>query len=159
MCFKKKATKFWVCFSHCAVCAVLSCFSCVWLSATLWTVVAWQAPLSMGFSRQEYWSGLPCPSPGDLPDQGSKPCLISPALVGGFFTTELPGKPNKIEVKYTYGKVRAYVFSRFSHIQLLWLYGPRDATCLFCIAGWFFTTEPAGLPIKTITDMENKNWT
>ena len=43
---------------------VVSCFSCVWLFATLWTV-ALQAPLSMGFSRQESWRGLPCPPPGD----------------------------------------------------------------------------------------------
>ena len=50
--------------------------------------VAHQAPLSMGFSRQEYWSGLPCPAPGDLPDPGIKPVsLVSPALAGGFFTT------------------------------------------------------------------------
>ncbi|ELR50988.1 hypothetical protein M91_11147, partial [Bos mutus] len=53
---------------------------------------AHQAPLSMGFSRQEYWSGLPFPSPGDLPDPGIEPgiepaSLMSPALVGGFFTT------------------------------------------------------------------------
>ena len=46
--------------------------SCVWLFATPWTV-AYQAPLSMGFSRQEYWSGLPFPSPGDLPDPGIEP--------------------------------------------------------------------------------------
>ena len=58
--------------------------------ATLWTV-ARQAPLSMGFPRQDYWSGLPFPSPGDLPDPGVK--LMSPALAGGFFTTEPPGKP------------------------------------------------------------------
>ena len=45
------------------------------LCATPWTV-AHQAPLSMGFSRQQYWSGLPFPSPGDLPDPGSKPCLL-----------------------------------------------------------------------------------
>ena len=51
-------------------------------------VVARQAPLSMGFSRQAYWSGLPFPSPGDLPDPGMEPAsLVSPALVGGFFTT------------------------------------------------------------------------
>ena len=50
-----------------------------------------QAPLFMGFSRQEYGSGLPCPSPGDLPDTGIEP--LSPALAGGFFTTEPPGKP------------------------------------------------------------------
>ena len=54
---------------------------------TLWTVTS-QAPLSMGFSRQEHWSGLPFLSPGDLPDPGIKPVyLISPALTGGFFTT------------------------------------------------------------------------
>ena len=51
---------------------VLSCFSHVWLFATLWTV-ACQAPLSLGFSRQESWSGLPCPPPGDLPHPGIKP--------------------------------------------------------------------------------------
>ena len=47
-----------------------------------------QAPLSMEFSRQEYWSELPCPSPGDLPNPGIEPpSLRSPALAGGFFTT------------------------------------------------------------------------
>ena len=51
---------------------MLSCFSCIRLFETLWTVVC-QAPLSMGFSRQEYWSGLPFPSPGDLPSPGIKP--------------------------------------------------------------------------------------
>ena len=51
---------------------MLSCFSCVWLFATPWTL-ACQGPLSMGFPRQEYWSGLPCPPPGDLPDPGIKP--------------------------------------------------------------------------------------
>ena len=53
--------------------------------------VAYQAPLSMGFPKQEYWSGLPFPSPRDLPDPGIEP--MSPALAGGFFTTEPPGKP------------------------------------------------------------------
>ena len=54
------------------LCAVLSHFSYVQLFTTLWTV-AHQAPLSMGFSRQDYWSGLPFPSPGDLPDPGIEP--------------------------------------------------------------------------------------
>ena len=50
--------------------------------------VACQAPLSMGFSRQEYWSGVLCPPPGDLPDPGIEPgSLMCPALAGGFFTT------------------------------------------------------------------------
>ena len=57
---------------------------------TPWTVVSCQAPLSMGFSRQEYWSGLPFPSPGDLPDPGIEPMSLT--LAGGFFT---PGKPLK----------------------------------------------------------------
>ena len=56
-------------------------------SATLWTV-GHQAPLSVGFFRQEYWSGLPFPPPGDLPNPGTEPkSLTSPALAGGFFTT------------------------------------------------------------------------
>ena len=56
-------------------------------SATIWTA-AHQAPVSMGFSWQEYWSGLLCPSPGNLPNPGIEPIsLMSPALAGGFFTT------------------------------------------------------------------------
>ena len=66
----------------------MCCFSRVQLSATLYTV-ARQAPLSMGFSRQEYWRGLPCPSPGDLPNSGIEPAsLMSPTLAGRFFTTD-----------------------------------------------------------------------
>ena len=66
---------------------LLSRFSCVQLFATPWTA-AYQAPLSMGFSRQEYWSGLPFPSPGDFPKPGIEPA--SPALAGRFFTTGPP---------------------------------------------------------------------
>ena len=55
-----------------------------------WTV-AHQAPLSIGFSTEEYWSGLPFPFPGDLLDSGLEP--VSPAFAGGFFTIEPPGKP------------------------------------------------------------------
>ena len=69
--------------------SVVQLLSRVRLFATPWTI-AHQAPLSMGFSRQEYWSRLPFPSPGDLPDPGIKPA--SPALACGFFTTEPPGK-------------------------------------------------------------------
>ena len=57
---------------------------------TPWTV-AYQAPPSMGFSKQEYWSGLPFPSPGDLPDPGIKPG--SPAFQADALTSEPPGKP------------------------------------------------------------------
>ena len=60
--------------------------------ATLWTV-ALQAFLATGFPRQEHWSGLPFPSPWDLPDPGTEPeSLVFPVLAGGFFTTEPPGK-------------------------------------------------------------------
>ena len=68
---------------------VLSCFSHVQLFATLWTV-AHQAPLSLGFSRQEYWSGLPFPTPGDLLDPGIESLsLMSPVLADGFFPTSV----------------------------------------------------------------------
>ena len=62
--------------------------TCVWLIVAPWTV-AHQALLSLEFSRQEYWSGSPFPSPGDLPNPGIEP--VSPELAGGFFTTLLPG--------------------------------------------------------------------
>ena len=66
------------------ICSVMSD-----ILGTLWTV-AYQAPLSMGFSREEYWSGLPFPSPGIFPTPESKP--MSPALAGAFFTSEPPGR-------------------------------------------------------------------
>ena len=72
---------------------MLSLFSHVQLFETPWTV-AHQAPASMGFSTQEYWSGLPFPSPGDLPDPGIEPTsLMSPALAGRFFTTSATWEP------------------------------------------------------------------
>ena len=66
------------------MCVCACSLSCVQLFVTPWTV-AYQAPLSMGFSRQEYWSGLSFPSPGGLPDPGIEP--TSSALVGGFTIT------------------------------------------------------------------------
>ena len=57
--------------------------------------IACQSPLSMGFPSQEYWSGWPFPSPGDLPDSGMEP--VSPIMAGGFFTIEPPGKPPKFK--------------------------------------------------------------
>ena len=63
------STDKWNSICHCMHACILSCFSCVWLFTTLWTV-ACQAPPSRGFSRQEQWSGFSCPSPGDLPDTG-----------------------------------------------------------------------------------------
>ena len=72
----------------------LCTLSYVQLFAVLW-IIAPQAPLSMGLARQEYWSELPFPHLGDFLNSGIKPkCLGSPALAGGFFTTELPGEPS-----------------------------------------------------------------
>ena len=72
---------------------VLSHFSHVWLFVTLWSV-ALQAPLSMGFSRQEYWSGLPCPLAGDLPYPGIQP--VAPALQEDSLPLNHRGSPNKL---------------------------------------------------------------
>ena len=69
-------------------------FSHIRLFATPWTV-AYQAPLSMKFSRQEYWSRLPYPSPGDLPDSGIEPMF--PTLQADTLPSELPGKPLRID--------------------------------------------------------------
>ena len=82
---------------------------------TPWTVAS-QALLSMGFPRQEYWSWLPFPSPEDLPDPRIKP--VSPALAGGLFTNEPPGKPrssfNSTAIQLRHKPPRASVrFQRF----------------------------------------------
>ena len=71
------------------VCVCVKSLSRVRVFETPWTVVR-QAPLSMGFSRQEYWSGLPFPSPGDLPNPGIEPG--SPALQADALSSEPPGK-------------------------------------------------------------------
>ena len=89
---------------------VLSCFSHVRLFATLWTV-ACQAPLSIGFSRQEYWSGLPCPPPGDLPN----PCLLFPELAGRFFTLRHLGSPVNITCKIHYQVARGQLCPTLCH--------------------------------------------
>ena len=85
------------------VCAcMLSHLSCIRLCKTLWTV-ACQTPLSMGFSRQEYWKGLPCPLPEDLSDPEIEPLsLISPALAGGFFTTSATWEALNLEEETQY---------------------------------------------------------
>ena len=83
------------------------------LFATPWTV-AYQAPLSMGFSRQEYWSGLPFPSPGDLPDPGIEPG--SPALEADALTSEPPGKP-KVMLKILQARLQQYVNCKVPDVQ------------------------------------------
>ena len=68
------------------ICITMHAQSCLFV---ILYVIARQVPLSLGFIRQEYWSGLPFPIPGDLPNPGTE--LVTPALAGGFFTTEPPG--------------------------------------------------------------------
>ena len=75
---------------RCACLSLFSHFSCIWLFTTLWTV-ACQAPLSVGFSKQAYWSGLPCPPPGDLPDPGIE--LVSSALQANSLLLSYWGSP------------------------------------------------------------------
>ena len=93
-------------------CAGLSRFSRVRLFATLQTV-ALQASLSMGFPRQGYWRGLPCPPPGDLPDPAIKPMsLMSPALASGFFTTSHLGSPeDHYRFDHTSRPFKTFLFS------------------------------------------------
>ena len=83
---------------------------------TPWTAA--HIPLSMGFSRQEYWSGLPCPPPGDLPDPGIQSAsLTSPALAGRFVTSSATGKPTQKSSQPKYSNLVS--FSK----TLLWEYG------------------------------------
>ena len=75
--------------------------SCIQLLVTPWTVPC-HAPLSMGFSRQEYWDSCPFPPSGDLPDPGIKPASLAPPEVAGrFFTAEPPGRPCPARPKCT----------------------------------------------------------
>ena len=86
---------------------------------TPWTV-AHQAPLSMGFSRQEHWRGLPFPPPGDLPDPGIEPVSW---LAGGFFTSQPPGKPRNWSIT---------LFNLFSVWSILW----GNKGTVYCVQIW-----------------------
>ena len=91
---------------------VAQSLSRVRLFATPWTA-AYQAPPSMEFSRQDYWSGVPFPSPGDLPDPGIKPeSLMSPALAGSFFTTSATWEAPQ-------ESLLLLLLSRLSHVRRL----------------------------------------
>ena len=119
------------------------------LFATLW-IVAHQAPLSMGFSRQEYWRSLPCPPPWDLPDPGIEPAsLASPALAGGFFTTSATWEsrpltlcsttvsclPLPLGLELPEGKT---VFHYFFFFQFYWeIIGMYYCISLRCKRWWF----------------------
>ena len=111
------------------------------LFSTLWTV-ALQAPLSMGFSRQEYWSGLPFPPPGNLPNPGIKP--ESPALQADSLLLVPPGKPQQFHIsllKIT-GKLRFHYFLPFTFLPL------------FALILYFVMTEVPSEPgIKSVLNL------
>ena len=86
----------WICWVIIKFVCMHACSVVSSLFVTLW-IVACQAPLSMGFPRQKYWSGLPFSPPGDLTNPGIKPSSSTSPLVTGFCTTEPPGKPT---IKY-----------------------------------------------------------
>ena len=107
----------WFCSSLLQNCVcTLSHFSHVWLCATLWTV-AHQAPLSIGFSRQAYWSGSPCSPPGDLSDPGIKP--MSPALQVASLPLSHRGSPWAC-LKPPLGLISDLL--RSAHITPSWIY-------------------------------------
>ena len=91
----------------------------VQLFVTLWIIVC-QAPLSMGFSRQEYWCGLPSPTPGDLPDPGIElTFLASPALTGKFLPTEPPGKPGPFWIHWFSANSQKMVFRTKAVLKIM----------------------------------------
>ena len=122
--------------------------------ATPWTV-AYQAPPSIEFSRQEYWSGLPFPSPGDLPDPGIKP--RSPTLQEDALPSEPPGK-SKMLVAWSHQTLCDPMDCRFlcpwdslgkntrvgSHSFFQGIFPSRVWTWVSCIAGSFFPSELPG---------------
>ena len=95
---------------------VLSHFSCVQFFVIPWTVVH-QAPLSMKFSGQEYWSKLPFPSPGDLPDSGIEPGY--PALQADALPSEPPGKSQGKVIICTISNHFSYLYSRRTLLQMI----------------------------------------
>ena len=118
-------------------------FSCSVMSHSWWPhTLAHQAPLSRGLSRQEYWSGLPSPSPGDIPDSGAEPS--SPALAGRFFTTEGPGKPS-VDISLVYKQTHplrfpcsnnwVYATSEWDHVEdtCFGRYFSRSLACISSI--------------------------
>ena len=110
---------------------VLSCFTRVWLFATPWTV-AIQTPLSMGFSRQEYWSGLPCSPPEDIPHPGIK--IAAPgSCVTGRFKSQGHQKPGSQMSEWIFETNNPKVLLSKGFKGLFFLNAaPRNVTTAFC---------------------------
>ena len=122
----------------------LCLLSCVWLFVTPW-MVACQALLSMGFSRQEYWSGLTFPPPGDLPDPGMEPTFLeSPAFADGLFTLE-PSEKSRNDDKTKW-------FPCIWETQVSQLAADLFRASALVIAGppWPLFPEPLCLPLHVL---------
>ena len=118
---------------------MLSCFSCVLLFETPWAV-ALQAPLSMGFSCQEYWSRFSFLSPGDLPNPGIEPMSHkSPALAGGFFTTSITWE------------AQAFQYSAFQAVEVASFHVKRTRMLCKCSPQCNASYVSPGLPLARCT--------
>ena len=98
-----------------------------------------RAPLSMGFPRQEYWSGLPFPSPGNLPNSGIEP--LSPALAGRFFTTEPPGKPTEFCRRKQHLPLCSQIWTMVTETHNKGFLFPHTLSCLHCVTANPLFTE------------------
>ena len=113
---------------------------------TLWTV-ARQAPLSLGFSKQEYWSGLPCHLQGIFPTQGSKLHLISPTLTGKFFTTSAT-----FHKYFHHGKCSHHSQFKASDMMFLSMKLGRDAN------NWLLVLVSSSMLLKCCYRRQGKEW-
>ena len=123
--------------AHACACSVVSD------SEPLWTA-AHQAPLPMEFSQREYWSGVLCPPPGDLPNPGIE--IVSPALAGGFFTTGPPGKPFDTP---SHGKCHDLpCFASWSVFSDCRFFGQLNSQILIHTSTFFFSVWPCYYLLK-----------
>ena len=132
---------------------MLSCFSCVGLFATLWTT-AHQVPLSMKFSRQEYWSGLPCPLSGDLPAPWMELAShMSLALARGFLTTRATweGEVGRSYIQLGTCSFEIPVLFKWQNLIGSWF-------CKFCISRKRFGMESEIWGIVHFFSLKHRDW-
>ena len=123
----------------------------------MWTVacqIPCQAPMSMGFPRQEYWSGLPFLPPGDLPDTGVKP--MSPALAGRCFITEPPGKPPAWAGGLLFTDKNQGIPTQLSFYFLFLRYNSYAIkfAILKCVFQWFLVYSPGCAAITAVSSQD-----
>ena len=130
------------------LCCCVITKSCLTLATPL--TIAHQVPLPMGFPRQEYWSGLPFPSPGDIPDPEIEP--KSPALACKFFTTEPPGKPiNRWILPF------ATIQINHEGIILKWSKSDNDKVCIISTACGFFKQKQTNKKLSKNKPIDKEN--